>query len=52
MFKANKNARTTSMTYFTSFTSVSVIKFVRVNVSFEYKNSQFSAGIKLEKKFW
>ena len=44
MFKVSKNARALSVTYFTSYTSVSI-------VSFEYKSGQISAGIKLEKKF-
>ena len=31
-------------------TSVSIVNFEQVNVSFEYKSGQISAGIKLEKK--
>ena len=52
MFKVSKNARALSVTYFTSYTSVSIVNFEQVNVSFEYKSGQISAGIKLEKKFY
>ena len=51
MFKVSKNARALSVTYFTSYTSVSIANFEQVNVSFECKSGQISAGIKLEKKF-
>ena len=50
MFRVRKNAIALSVTYFTSFTSVSIVNFEQVNVSFEYKSGQISAGIKLEKK--
>ena len=52
MFKVSKNARALSVTYFTSYTSVSIVNFEQVNVSFEYKRGQISAEIKLEKKFY
>ena len=36
MFKVNnKNTRTTSMTYFTSFPSVAIVDFEQINVSWE-----------------
>ena len=45
MFKISKNAIALSVTYFTSFTSVSIVNFKQVNVSFKYKGGQISAGI-------
>ena len=46
MFRVRKNAIALSVTYFTSFTSVSIVNFEQVNVSFEYKSRQISAGRK------
>ena len=45
MFKISKNAIALSVTYFTSFTSVPIVNFKQVNVSFKYKGGQISAGI-------